>query len=326
VPDQAEFKARWLLLIHQLPPAPAYLRVKTGRQLQKVGAVAIKNSVYALPNSEGAYESFSWVAKEIAAQHGEASICESSFVSGASNESIEALFNTARGADYRELSTEVRQTLKDLGKGRRLDEEKRAGALTALSRFRRRHAEIAALDFFGSPDGEAIQSLLDGLENRLREPTPQAPAPAPLRPEKIRRATWVTRKGVHVDRIASAWLIRRFIDPEATFKFVPANGYRPLSGEQRFDMFEAEYTHEGDLCTFEVLARRFAIDDPAIVGLSRIVHEIDVRDDKFAQPETPGVERLIAGIALTQGDDDARIALGSQLLDALYASFKRKKQ
>jgi hypothetical protein len=315
-----------LLLIHQLPPAPAYLRVKTARQLQKVGAVAIKNSVYVLPNTDAAAESLAWVAREIAAEHGEASLCESSFVGGTSNEAIEALFNAARGRDYQELGKEIRGTLKALGKGRRLAEDKRSGANTALARFRRRHTEIVGLDFFGAAEGEAIQALLDALETRLRDPVPPAPNRAPAVPEKVRRATWVTRQGVHVDRIGSAWLIRRFIDPEATFKFVPPKGYIPRPGERRFDMFEAEYTHEGDLCTFEVLARRFGIDDPGIDSVGRIVHEIDVRDGKFAQPETPGIERVIAGIALAQPDDDARVAAGAQLFDALYASFKRRKR
>ena len=326
MPPEDEPKPRWLLLIHQLPPAPAYLRVKTARQLQKVGAVAIKNSVYVLPNTEGAHESLTWVAREIAAEHGESSLCESSFVGGTSNEAIEALFNSARGKDYQGLAKEVRETLRALGKGRRLDDDRRSTGTTALARFRRRHIEITSLDFFGAPEGEALHSLLDALEARLREPLPGSPAPRTSPVEKARRAIWVTRQGVHVDRIASFWLIRRFIDPEGTFKFVAAKGYLPEKGERRFDMFEAEYSHEGDLCTFEVLVQRFGIDDPAVISVGRVVHEIDVRDDKFAQPETPGIERIINGIALTQPSDQDRLAVGAQLFEALYASFKRRKK
>jgi hypothetical protein len=321
-----EPKPRWLLLIHQLPTAPAYLRVKTARQLQKVGAVAIKNSVYVLPNTDSAHESLAWVAREISAEHGEASLCESSFVGGNSNEAIEALFNAARGRDYQELSEEVRGTLKSIGKSRRLADERRATGNAALGRFRRRHTEIMGLDFFGAAEGEAVQSLLDALEDRLRDSPPDPPGRAKPAADKARRVTWVTRQGIHVDRIASAWLVRRFIDPEATFKFVPPKGYVPEPGERRFDMFEAEYTHEGDLCTFEVLIRRFGVDDPALASVGQIVHEIDVRDGKFAQPETPGIERIIAGIALTQPDDEARVAIGGQLFEALYASFKRRKR
>jgi hypothetical protein len=103
--------------------------------------------------------------------------------------------------------------------------------------------------------------------------------------------TWVTRTGVHVDRIASAWLIRRFIDRDATFKFVPAKGYAPEPGEVRFDMFEAEFSHEGDLCTFEVLCARFALAEPGLAAVAELVHDIDVKDGKFGRPETAGTRR-----------------------------------
>ncbi len=102
----------------------------------------------------------------------------------------------------------------------------------------------------------------------------------------LQGSVWVTRQGVHVDRIASAWLIRRFIDPEARFKFVPAKGYVPEPGELRFDMFEAEFTHEGDRCTFEVLLARAGLADPALAAIGEIVHDIDLKDAKFGREET----------------------------------------
>src|SRR5258708_6595622 len=218
---------RWLLLIHQLPPAPAYLRVKTARQLQKVGAVAVKNSVYVLPNSEAAHESFTWIAREIAAEHGESSICESSFVGGTSIAAVEALFNAARDRDYQALASEAREVLKGLGKGRRVEKGKRSPANTALARLRRRHAEMVEIDFFGAPVGEAVLSTLDALAERLREPEAKPAAPAPTTDQPVRRGTWVTRQGVHVDRIASAWLIPRVIGQAAPVQFVPPKGYPP---------------------------------------------------------------------------------------------------
>jgi hypothetical protein len=316
---------RWLLLIHQLPPAPAYLRVKTARQLQKIGAVAVKNSVYVLPNTDPSNESFAWLSKEIAAGGGDTTLCESSFVGGTSNEAVEALFHTARGKDYQELSDDVRAALKALGRSARIAEARRITAESALVRFRRRLGEIEELDFFGAPGGEATTALLASLEDRLRRSVADAPPPQDPSPRRVKGAVWVTRKGVHVDRIASAWLIRRFIDPEAKLKFVPSKGYSPRNGELRFDMFEAEYTHEGDRCTFEVLARRFQISDATVSAIAEMVHDIDVRDGKFGRAETPGIERLINGIALTQPDDEARIALGSQLFDALYQAGRRKR-
>jgi hypothetical protein len=315
---------RWLLLIHQLPPSPAYLRVKTMRQLQKVGAVAVKNSVYALPNGDEALESFSWIAREIAAGGGDSSLCESSFVGGSSNEALEALFNRSRAKDYQNLLEDIGDALKELGKARHLEEGKRAVGETALARFRRRQSEIARLDFFAAPDGERATSALAALERRLRAPASEPPG-AGERPLGVRGGVWVTRKGVHVDRIASAWLIKRFIDPGAKLKFVPPKGYVPRAGELRFDMFEAEHTHEGDRCTFEVLARRFGVDDPAVTAIGEVVHDIDLRDGKFARLETPGVERFITGVALTTPDDAARIALGAKLLDALYEAWRRKR-
>jgi hypothetical protein len=316
---------RWLLLIHQLPPAPAYLRVKTARQLQKIGAVAVKNSVYVLPNTDSANESFAWLSKEIAGGGGEATLCESSFVGGTSNEAVEALFHAARGRDYQELADEIRSTIKMLGKSARIVDARRPATESALARFQRRLAEIVELDFFGAPGREATASLLASLEERLRQTVAQAPPPKEASPQRVKGAVWVTRKGVHVDRIASAWLIKRFIDQDAKLKFVPPKGYSPQNGELRFDMFEAEYTHEGDSCTFEVLARRFQISDAAVSAIAEVIHDIDVHDGKFGRAETPGVERLINGIALTQPDDEARIALGSQVFDALYEAWRRKR-
>jgi hypothetical protein len=316
---------RWLLLIHQLPASPAYLRVKTARQLQKIGAVAVKNSVYVLPNTDSANESFAWLSKAIAAGGGEATVCESSFVGGTSNEAIEALFHTARGKDYQELADDIRAAFKTLGKARRIVEARRTAAESALARSQRRLGEIVELDFFGALGREATTSLLTSLEERLHQPVADAPPPQDPSPRRVKGAVWVTRKGVHVDRIASAWLIKRFIDRDAKLKFVSPKGYSPQNGELRFDMFEADYTHEGDSCTFEVLARRFQISDAAVSAIAEVIHDIDVHDGKFGRPETPGIERLINGIALSQPDDEARIALGSQLFDALYEAWRRKR-
>jgi hypothetical protein len=134
----------------------------------------------------------------------------------------------------------------------------------------------------------------------------------------------VTRTGVHVDRIASAWLIRRFVDPDAAFKFVPAKGYTPEPGELRFDMFEAEFTHEGDRCTFETLCSRLGLADSALQALGEVVHDIDLKEEKFGRPETAGVARLLAGLARRTRDDHERIERGSQLFDDLYESFPRR--
>jgi hypothetical protein len=169
---------------------------------------------------------------------------------------------------------------------------------------------------------------VSGLESRLRPagvPEKDSGAAAAKKLEALRARVWVTRTGVHIDRIASAWLIRRFVDANARFKFVPAKGYKSRAKEVRFDMFEAEFTHEGDRCTFEVLMARLGLDDRALVPIAEIVHDIDLKDAKYDRPEAPGIDRLIAGIAMANKDDEARLVQGGAVFEGLYEYFRRKK-
>ncbi len=308
-----------MLLIHQIPQNPAYLRVKIGRHLQRIGAVAIKNSVYALPRDEETQEDFQWVLREVVKGGGEASIIEARFVEGLGDAEVVALFQAARESDYRELASQARELGSSLPK-RGPPENRRAEAVGQVARLRQRLGEIEAIDFFGAPGREVAEGLVSGLEARMK---PHAEASGPEKPalerEAFRGRTWVTRTGIKVDRMASAWLIRRFIDPEARFKFVPPKGTAPEKGELRFDMFEAEFTHEGDLCTFEVLVRRFELADPGLRHLAEIVHDIDVKDAKYGREEAAGVGQVVAGIAAAHPDDDARLARGTALFDDLYA-------
>lgn len=316
---------RWLLLIYQLPPKPGYFRVKAWRRLQRLGAVAIKNSVYVLPRTDQTYEDLEWVMREIIKDGGEASLCEARFVEGLSDDQIEALFHAARDADYAQLAEDVRKLFDTLPPARDLADEQRRQAETDVARLSRRFAEITAIDFCGAPGREAVDGLLAGIEQRLRAragTTPTADA-RPVR-DGVHGRTWVTRKGIHVDRMASAWLIRRFIDPAATFKFVPAKGHRPEPDELRFDMFEAEYTHEGDYCTFEVLMMRFQLQDAALHAIAEIVHDIDLKDVKFGRPEAPGIDCLVAGIAMAHKEDGVRLERGAAVFEDLHAYFKRK--
>ena len=318
---------RWLLLIHQIPPKPSYLRVKIWRRLQRLGAVAIKNSVYALPKSDQAREDFQWVLREIVEGRGDGTLCEARFIDGVTDDQVEALFQSPRTADYGQIADDARRLARTMPAKGKIDEERRPQLEVDLARLRRRLDEVGAIDFFGAPGREAAAGLIGGIESRMRggkNPLPRSAQP-PARRQSLRGKTWVTRKGVHVDRIASAWLVRRFIDPDAAFKFVPARGYKPLPGEIRFDMFEAEFTHVGDRCTMEVLLDRTGIGDKAAQIIAEIVHDIDLKDSKFEHAETPGIERLIAGIALSHKDDEARLQRGGAVFDDLYRVYAKKK-
>jgi hypothetical protein len=317
--------SHWLLFIHQIPPKPDYLRVKIGRRLQRLGSVPIKNSVYVLPKSEQAQEDFQWVLREVIESGGDASLCEARFVEGLTDNEVEELFRSAREPEYREISQEAERLRNSLSK-----KSKAFGASTKqlavkLEKLHKRIAEITAIDFFGAPGREAVERQIFVLDARLRQPSLSEKAmQMKLQAEEFYGRTWVTRKGIHVDRMGSAWLIRHFIDPVAQFKFVPAKGYQPQADELRFDMYEAEFTHEGDLCTFEVLLERFALKDPPLKSIAEIIHDIDLKDSKFAREETIGIDRLIAGIAMGHKDDERRLARASDMFDDLYEYFKRK--
>ncbi len=310
---------RWLLLIHQIPPKPDYLRVKIGRRLQRVGAVPIKNSVYVLPDGEQSFEDFQWIRTEIVSGGGDASVCRGEFVDGLTSDDIRQLFRNARATEYAEIAARARALWSDARRGRaeRPEEE--------LTRLRNRFKAVAALDFFGAPEQTIAQGALSSLESEV-QPQPTVTAQddrlAAARRDEYRGRTWVTRTNVFVDRIASAWLIKRFVDPQARFKFVPESRYRPVRGEVRFDMFEGEFTHEGDRCTFEVLVERLGIDDVAIGTLAEVVHDIDLKDGKFEREEAPGVERVLQAIVSSHADDTARLERGGQLFDELYALLR----
>ncbi len=318
-------KGRWLLLIHQLPPKPDYFRVKIWRRLQRLGAVAIKNSVYVLPKNDQTQEDFQWVLREIVEGSGEASICEASFVDGLSNEQVETLFQADREAEYREVADEARRLAKTPLPEKQIEDNRRTQIEISLARLKRRLAEIVAIDFFSAPGREAAEGLVSGVETRMHEKRSGKQAVnVSAHRENLKGKTWVTRKGIHVDRMASAWFVRRFVDANASFKFVSPKGYKPLPNELRFDMFEAEFTHEGDRCTLEVLIARTGLSDPAVDPIAEIVHDIDLKDSKFGRQETPGIDRLIAGIAMAHKDDESRLARGAAVFDDLYEYFKRK--
>ncbi len=308
-----------MLLIHQIPPAPAYLRVKIGRHLHRIGAVAIKNSVYALPRNEETQEDFQWVLREIVKGGGDASLVEARFIEGLSDERVIGLFQAAREADYQELAGQARAVASAIPRRGAVPPNRRAELAGQVARLRQRATELAAIDFFGASGREVVEGLLSGMEARMRTVEGVEPSKPTLDVAQHRRRTWVTRTGIKVDRMASAWLIRKFIDPEARFKFVPAKGYRPEEGELRFDMFEAEFTHEGDLCTFEVLVQRFGLADPALRAIAEIVHDIDVKDAKYGREEAPGIGQLVAGIAAAHTDDEDRLARGTALFEDLYS-------
>jgi hypothetical protein len=308
----------WLLLIHQMPAKPAYARVKAWRRLQALGAVTVKNAVYALPNNTETREDFAWLAKEIVESGGEAVVCEAALVDGLSDSELQGLFDTARDEDYARIASEARDLRGRLGE--ELSDNFLAEVTSQATRLRKQLDAIVAIDFFGAEGRAAAEGLVSDIEVALKqgEGTVTTTEPNAAPEGVLKDRIWVTRQGVQVDRIASAWLIRRFIDEGARFKFVPGKAYTPESGELRFDMFEGEFTHRGDRCTFEVLVEHAGLTDPALTAIGEIIHDIDLKDDKYGREETAGIKNLIAGIAASHNDDEQRLARGAAVFDDLY--------
>ena len=325
----APASARWLLLIHQIPPKPDYLRVKIGRRLQRVGAVAIKNSVYALPPTPESYEDFQWIVREVVEGGGDAFVSEASLVGdGLTDDQVRARFDAARNEEYRAILADARALHKTLRGPARSARDARSGAGRTVGRLpleqevaklRRRYETANGVDFFGASEGVAVAALLSEIQQTINQRRGETNAHGPA--TRLDGATWVTRRDIHVDRIASAWLIRRFIDRRPKFRYVDTNRHVHRAGEIRFDMFEAEYTHVGDACTLETLISAFVPNDSALREIAEIVHDVDCKDGKFRRDEAPGLARMIAGIAALCPRDDDRAERGAPLFDTLYAAF-----
>jgi hypothetical protein len=324
-PD-SEPEQRWLLLIHQLPPKPAYFRVKIWRRLQDMGAVAVKSTVYALPANAETQEDFEWLLKEIVEGGGEAMVCEARLIDGLSDAQTRAFFDNARDEDYEAIANEARAL--SAKAEAELTQDQRAEVQKQIRRLRKRIVQVAMIDFFEASGRLAVEGMLADLEARITEHEDMAekqPRTTSQTGSDFKGRIWVTRRGVHVDRIACSWLIRRFIDPDAIIRFVPGKGYAPKEGELRFDMFEGEITHEGDRCSFEVLLARARIADPALHAIGEIVHDIDLKETKFGREEATGIASLIAGIVAANSDDEQRLAQGVPIFDNLYQYFRTKR-
>ena len=280
----------------------------------------MKNAVYVLPRSDQSSEDFHWVAREILEAGGDASVCEATFVEGVTSSELIGLFRAARDSDYSELMEEIKEVREEMRTAERAGAAWASSMVTRVARLRQRLVEIQTIDFFTAPSGKQADTLVGELEAKIRK--------APIHKPQQERSdysgrVWVTRKGVHVDRMASAWLIRRFIDPGGRFKFVSAKGYRPEQDELRFDMFDAEFTHDGNLCTFEVLLQRFDIDDRSLQRIGEIIHDIDLKESTFARPETEGIGLIVNAICTKHRDDMDRIDRGTILFDDLYDFYKK---
>jgi hypothetical protein len=310
---------RWLLLLLQLPARPSNARVKTWRRLQQLGAVAAKHAVYVLPHSAQSIEDFTWLRAEVQGLKGQASIFTASSVDGVDDRELVEQFRSARRDDYTRLAADVKRAQG----ARRLTRDGARRTSRDLRDLRARFDAIKAIDFFDAPNAASTEAALSALERAQRaraQPLDRPLAAERLDPAPFQKRTWVTRPRPGVDRCASAWLIRRFIDPKATFAF----GTEAATASRRipFDMYDAGFRHEGRRCTFEVLQHRFGLDDPTVQRIGEIVHDIDLKEDAFRAPQTPTVAALVEGLRASFADDQELLRHGVALFQALYEGLK----
>ena len=297
----------WLLLTFTLPVKRASQRVEVWRNLQRYGSVPLGNSGYLLPNSPINQERFEWLAQAIRKYAGEASVVSVQSIDNLSTPQLVTRFAEARARDYQEL-------IRELQKRSNVAPTKRASG--RLSRLRARFREIVEIDFFSSPLQKRVEDLLADAD------TPPRPRErgAKVRPKDYVGRTWVTRPRPGIDRSASAWLIRKFIDKKARFIFAQEADVSPDAVP--FDMFQGGFGHRGEDCTFETLQKEFRLRDIKVSAIGEMVHDADLSDGKFGRNEAFGVDAVLNGLARKSLPDKDLLERGIEMIEGLYYSVK----
>jgi hypothetical protein len=304
---------QWILLLYGLPTRKGAARVSLWRQLKKCGALPLKTSAYLLPDKPAHHERLQWLAQQVRDGGGEATLIHVTEIEGLKHEDIVRQFNEARGADYDALQTALTEVIAQNKKhpGETLQAD--------LERLTRQFEEIRKIDFFDCARAQDAQMLLQRAAGLQRGRQKAAPA---LAARRFLGQTWLTRPRPEIDRVGSAWLIRKCIDSKAAFVFAANPASHP--GAIPYDMFEVEFSHHGEDCTFETLVKRFGITDKAIRKIAEMVHDADLEDGKFQTTECIGIDRVLKGWGKNGLSDDELLKRGGECFDALYATLQRK--
>jgi hypothetical protein len=305
----------WIAFSYSLSSKSSSVRVSIWRQLKRVGAVSPVGGVYLLPAQEPCTEAFSWLAQQVRQSGGEAVVMHVGQFEGLADQEAIALFRQARQEEYAGISEQAEQIAEAIGQ--ESSTEARMASKDELDRLQKQLADVARIDYFRCPEKDLLAARLARLRLALfPEPSPPVEIAA-VEIAAYRSARWVTRPHPHVDRLACAWLIRRFIQPEAAIRYTS----EPQADEVPFDVPGAAFSHRSSLCTFEVMLRTFGLEEAALHTVAEIVHEIDLRDGVYAHPETSGVDALLRGWQLAGVPDEAIEARGLDLFDGLFTAL-----
>ena len=302
----------WIVFSYSLPSSANSSRVALWRRLRRLGAVSPTGSVYILPAHNDCVESLQWLAQEIQQAEGEALVMRVSLFEGLDDTQLIALFNQARQEEYEEIGRQLADLESQIMVA---DEEVQTAVFQkSLHKLQKQQIEVARIDYFQCPQGTAVSAQLNRIKQQLA-PDNTSPQIATAIISQYQNKQWATRPRPHVDRLACAWLIRHYLNPNATIRYATESN----SGEVGFDMDGAEFSHQGNLCTFEVMLQTFQLNETALSLLAEIVHEIDLRDGRYQRPETDGIDATLRGWLLAGMPDNELEVHGIALFDGLYA-------
>jgi hypothetical protein len=317
---------RWLTLLITLPPTPTRYRVGVWRKLQRMGAMRLRGSAWILPETPETTELFQWLVQEVQSFRGEATLLHVDRIENMTEEQMRALFHKARTAEYQVVVQGCREILSHLDRYRANPRGSVAQLRGKLDGLKRELDRIQSIDYLEAPVAQRARTLWETTAKRLRavEARPHVGGGRHRASLPPRGSTWVTRPRPHIDRIASAWLIKRFCDSEAKFAF--ADAADAARKGVPFDVLGADFGHHGEDCTFETLIKRFGIKDRRVKVIAEIVHEADLHDAKFTRNESTGVDLAIKGLAAGTQDDHELLERGMAIFDGLYTVLKENKR
>jgi hypothetical protein len=315
---------RWLTLLMSLPPTPTRHRVGVWRKLQRMGAVKLRGAAWLLPETAETTELFQWLVQEIQSFRGEATLLRVDRIETMKEAEISALFHKARAAEYHAIGQGCRDVVAQIDRLKVAHRGSVPQVRARLDSLKRELDRVQAIDYLDSPAGQRARAAWEATAKRLRAVEASPPAGSRRHRASVPPpgSTWVTRPRPHIDRIASAWLIKRFCDPSARFAF--ADAADAARKGIPFDVLGAEFGHHGEDCTFETLVKRFGINDRRVRLIAEIVHEADLHDGKFTRQESTGIDLAIKGLAAATPEDHELLTRGMAIFDGLYSVLKQK--
>lgn len=310
----------WLVFTYSLPATKrSSPRVALWRKLVRTGAISPRAGVHILPGREECLESFQWLSKEAQQIGGESLLMRVDSFEGMTNAEVIGLFQEKSDEEYDELEESINALEKAANK--KLMPESRLHLYGELQKLRKSQQEILKTDFFNSPAGARIVSRFAKLDRLLAEENSAVTEIPRVSKKDYQDRIWVTRPRPHVDRLSSAWLIRRFIDPNAEIRYAKA----PLDDEIGFDMKEGgTFGHVGKFCTFETLLTAFDLHDAALWKMGEIIHEIDLRDGCYTHPEIISIDLILKGWLLTGFSDQDLELHGIALFEGLFQALHKE--